>query len=159
MVSLILPLYPIHDSEDDKLREGEVEETSQLSPSQDAAIHLPASIFKQIDRTDIGAIVGYYETATLFPISGTNNSLRQVQVCSNIVAATVGHNISIQNLQESVSIAFRIQNKQSSVEWPIMLTRAFLTNNINLACSTWLREMCQLGLRSSKLDFTWLKNY
>ena len=92
-----------------------MEETSQLLPTQDAAIHLPASIFKQPDRTDIGTFVGFYETTSLFPVSGTNNTSRLEQVCSNVVTATVGHNITIQNLQESVTITFRTQNKRALV--------------------------------------------
>ena len=99
----------------------EVEETSQLSPAQDAAIHLPPSVFKQIDSTNIGTFVGFYETATLFPISGTSNTSRQAQVCSNVVTATVGHNTSIHNLQESVTIAFRIQNKQALVGYTMII--------------------------------------
>ena len=65
----------------------QVEQTTvlQLSSQQTAAIHLPASVFAQItDQTDLGIVVGYYETAALFPT-------RQTQVYSNVIAATVGH--------------------------------------------------------------------
>ena len=91
-----------------------MEETipSPLSPEQAASIHLPASLFTQIkDHTDVEVSVGIYETATLFPISSSSNSPRQAQVCSNVVTATVDQNESIQNLEESITIAFRLDNK------------------------------------------------
>ena len=48
-------------------------------------------------------------------MNGTSNISRQAQVISSVVAAIVGHNISIQNLEESVTIAFRIQNDKQSL--------------------------------------------
>ena len=97
----------------------QVEETAdiQLSSQQNAAIHLPASVFAQItDQTDFGIVVGCYERATLFPITSTCCTLRQTQVYSNVtIAATVGHNTSIQNLEENITIAFRLQDQVDMV--------------------------------------------
>ena len=92
----------------------QVEETTvnQLSSQQNAAIRLPASVFAQItDQTDLGIVVGYYETAALFPTTSPTNASRQTQVYSNVIAATIGHNMSIQNLEENITIAFRLQDK------------------------------------------------
>lgn len=97
-----------------------VEEASvdQLSPQQNAAIHLPTSVFAQIpDQTNLGIVVGYYETATLFPITGPANAPRQTQVYSSVVSATVGQNTNIQNLEETVTIAFRLQDKVDVVSY------------------------------------------
>lgn len=97
----------------------QVEETAdiQLSSQQNAAIHLPASVFAQItDQTDLGIVVGCYETATLFPITSTCCTLRQTQVYSKVtVAATVGHSMSIQNFEENITIVFRLQDQVDMV--------------------------------------------
>ena len=98
----------------------QVDETTvdQLTSQQNAAIHLPASLFAQnIDQRDLGIVVGYYETATLFPITSQSHAPRQTQVYSNVVAATVGQNMSIQNLEEAVTIAFRLKNKGNVVSY------------------------------------------
>ena len=88
----------------------------RLPPEQNAAIRLPTSTFARIkDQRDIGVFVGYYESATLFPVNSPSDALRQAQVCSNIIAATVGQNMSIENLEEAVTIAFRLENKADMV--------------------------------------------
>ena len=88
----------------------------RLSPEENAAIRLPASTFAQIqDQRDLGVFVGYYESATLFPVSSPSDALKQAQVCSNVIAATVGQNMSIENLKEAVTIAFRLENKVDMV--------------------------------------------
>lgn len=91
----------------------------QLFPQQDAAISLPSSLFKNIDShamPNISLFFGIYENATLFPIGGENgdsSAPRRIQVCSRVLAATVGQNISIEHLKpdESVTVTFRLQKK------------------------------------------------
>ena len=92
-----------------------------LSPQQNAAISLPQSLFQMINNSDdIGVFFGVYETATLFPVGEANiasDPSRQFQVCSNVVAATVGQNMSIQNLEDSVTVVLRLRTKQEMVSW------------------------------------------
>ena len=91
----------------------------RLFPQQDAAINLPSSLFKNIDSRampNIGLFFGVYENATLFSVGGEDGDssvARQLQVCSRVLAATVGQNISIENLKpdESVTVTFRLQKK------------------------------------------------
>jgi hypothetical protein len=93
---------------------------NQLSSQQNAAIYLPASLFAQItDQADLGIAVGYYETATLFPItsSSSDEGPRQTQVYSNVITATVGHSRPIDNLEERVTIAFRLQGMADVVSY------------------------------------------
>ena len=91
----------------------------QLSLQQDVAINLPGSLFQQVnDSENVGVFFGRYEAATLFPISGGNtdsSAPRQAQVCSRVLAATVGQNVSIQNLEEPVTVLLRLQNKEGMV--------------------------------------------
>lgn len=98
----------------------EVEESSPspLSPDQNASIHLPASLFAQVkNQTDIGVSVGVYETATLFPVSSRSSAVgsSQTQVCSNVVTAIVGQSRNIENLEDPVTITFRLNNKTDVV--------------------------------------------
>lgn len=95
-----------------------------MLPQQDAAISLPSSLFKVIDSgfmPNVGLFFGIYENSTLFPIGGggssDNSAVKQTQVCSPVLAATVGQNISIKNLtsSESVTVTFRLQNKIGTV--------------------------------------------
>ena len=102
-----------------------VEETTfnELSSLQNAAIYLPASLFAQItDQTDVGIAVGYYEMATLFPTtvySSNDASTKQIRVFSNVITATVGRtdSINIQDLEETVTIAFRLQDEVDVVSY------------------------------------------
>ena len=81
-----------------------------------AAIHLPASLFKRIDDSaNVGMFFGLYDSATLFPVRRENSSIRQTQVCSHVFAATVGQNMSFQNLEQSVIVTFRLQDKERMV--------------------------------------------
>ena len=82
----------------------------QLSPQQDAAISLPASLFQIItDREDVGIFFALYNTSTLFPVNGGRNRSDSVQrkVGSYILATTVGLGLNFQNLTENVTIVFR----------------------------------------------------
>ena len=103
----------------------QIEETTfnELSSLQNAAIYLPTSLFAQItDQTDVGIAVGYYEMATLFPTtvySPNDASTRQTQVYSNVITATVGRtdSMNIQDLEETVTIAFRLQDEADVVSY------------------------------------------
>ena len=85
-------------------------------PEIDTAIRLPASLFERIkDRANayVGVFFGRYETATLFPVgeaSVNSSAPRQIQVCSQVLAATVGQNMSLQNLEHPVRVMFRLLN-------------------------------------------------
>ena len=92
----------------------------QLSVQQDIdAISLPQSLFQTLNGSaNIGVFYGLYETATLFPVSrgNTNTSApRQLQVCSHVLATTVGQNITVQNLVEPVTVTLRLQEKEGMV--------------------------------------------
>lgn len=95
----------------------------QLLEEQEAAIFLPASLFKavgvQTSTTNIGIVFGLYENATLFPVGGDvdNSQTIQTEVYSRVLAATVGQSITVENLQpeESVIVTFRLMNKQGTV--------------------------------------------
>ena len=90
----------------------------QLSPQQVASIHLPASLFAILnDSTQVGVFYGIYENSTLFPVretSASTSALRETQVHSVVLAATVGQNVTIQNLTDFVTVAFRLQNKNKN---------------------------------------------
>ena len=92
---------------------------SQLSFEQDAGIRLPPSLFEKIkDQENVGVFFGRYETATLFPLSRDNgnvDTMRQTQVCSQVVAATVGQNLRLQNLTQPVTVTLKLLNKQGTV--------------------------------------------
>ena len=89
-----------------------------MSPRQEAAISLPASLFERIDdQENVGVFFAFYETATLFPVSGGNtdsNATIQTQVGSQIVAATVDSNQDLSNLENPVTIVFRLQLNSTS---------------------------------------------
>lgn len=82
---------------------------------QDAAISLPASLFERVnDQENVGVFFALYETATLFPVGGENavsggNTTRQTQVGSQVVAATIDSNQELTNLENPVTIVFRLQ--------------------------------------------------
>ena len=99
---------------------GDQVEPGQLSTQLDAAISLPASLFKQIiGLTNVGLFFAFYEMSTLFPVGGefiNGDSLqRKTSVGSFILAATVGPDIDFQNLDEPVTIALRLQIAEGSV--------------------------------------------
>ena len=83
----------------------------QLSPQQDAAISLPASLFQTItDREDVGIFFALYNTSTLFPVNGgiNRNASRRREVGSRVLAATVGPGLNFPNLAENVTIVLRL---------------------------------------------------
>ena len=88
---------------------------AQLSPQQEAVIHLPMSLFENInDHQNIGMFFTFYNMSTLFPVGerDTENSIpSHVKVGSSIISATVGgDNWIFENLTEAVQISFRIRN-------------------------------------------------
>lgn len=99
----------------------------QLSPQQDAAISLPASMFETItDREEVGIFFAYYDTPTLFPVTGqgdvNTNAPKQSKVGSGVLAATVGPGLNFQNLTENVTIVLRLIANQ--VRILLLLLRA-----------------------------------
>ena len=85
---------------------------SQLSPQQDAAIRLPPSLFDELNNLpNVGVFFGRYETSTLFPVGRVSNNGRQTQVGSQVLAATVGQNLSLRNLSEPVTITLKLQTR------------------------------------------------
>ena len=87
----------------------------KLPVEQDAAISLPASLFERVnDQENVGVFFALYETATLFPVGGENsisdgNTTRQTQVGSQVVAATIDSSQELTNLENPVTILFRLQ--------------------------------------------------
>lgn len=82
---------------------------------QDAAISLPATLFQRVnDQENVGVFFAFYETATLFPVGGQDaisdrNISRRTQVGSQIVAATIATSQELTNLENPVTIVFRLQ--------------------------------------------------
>ena len=90
----------------------------ELSPRQDAAISLPASLFESInDREDVGIFFALYDTPTLFPVNGGNNrgAPRQTEVGSRVLAATVGPGLNFPNLVDNVTIVLRLVTTEDLV--------------------------------------------
>ena len=82
----------------------------ELSPRQDAAISLPASLFESItDREDVGIFFALYDTPILFPVNrgSSRDESRRTEVGSRVLAATVGPDLNFQNLTENVTIVLR----------------------------------------------------
>ena len=50
---------------------------------------------------------GLYKTATLFPVSEQGSEGREMRVISRVLAATVGQNLNISNLNEPVTVVFK----------------------------------------------------
>ena len=85
----------------------------ELTPQQVGAISLPASLFRRVnDRENVGVFFTFYESATLFPVGGGSSdreALRQTQVGSQVLAATVDSAKELIDLEESVTIVFRLK--------------------------------------------------
>ena len=93
---------------------------SQFSSRDDATVRLPPSVFEMIRRqANVGVFFGRYETATLFPVrveAANGQTLQERLVCSQVVAATVGENVRVENLTQPVTLALRLQNKSGMVD-------------------------------------------
>ena len=111
-------------------------ESEQLSPQSDAAISLPASLFERIDdRDDVGVFFALHEASNLFPVgagdsSNTLNNFNFLSVGSHILAATVGVGINLQNLDEPVSVLFRLQITNNTVSRTVKMSN--LKENIQI---------------------------
>ena len=86
----------------------------ELSPQQESAISLPASLFKRFDDHDtVGVVFAVYESATLFPVEKRNSDVtvagKQTAVGSQVVAATVISSSELIDLEEPIVIIFRLQ--------------------------------------------------
>ena len=93
---------------------GSTPSLDQTMPGQlsfDAAIRLPPSLFEELNNLpNVGVFFGRYEMPTLFPVGGSSsNGARRTQVGSQVVAATVGQNLPLQNLSEPVTITLKLQ--------------------------------------------------
>lgn len=109
IVEIIIVIIQFHFISGEKLTTAEGDEIApgQLLPGEDAAVHLPPSLFE--NTGDVGMFFGLYRTATLFPVSGQSSGGRELRVFSHIVAATVGQSLDISNLKDCVTIVFKSQ--------------------------------------------------
>ena len=97
--------------------------TGELPLSIDSAITLPPPLFKLVeDKDNVSIFFVHYNTSTLFPVGSSNetseNSSTKAEVGSTILAATVGRDITFQNLQQedaNVTIFFRLDEPQNKV--------------------------------------------
>ena len=62
---------------------------------------------------NVGVFYAVYNSSVLFPVSGNEDTSaqRQTQVVSSVIAATVGQNMTFQDLLEPVTIVLRIKGK------------------------------------------------
>ena len=87
----------------------------QLSPQQDSAVSLPASLFQRFDdHESVGVFFAFYEMATLFPVGSRSADDEvspglQTQVGSQVVAATVNSSNELIDLEDPVILVFRRQ--------------------------------------------------
>ena len=147
---IIIPFsYPggdelTHSSED------EVNDTSLLSPQQDAAIRLPASLFESIQyHNSIGIFFAFYEQSTLFPVNTDDDDSgapSKVQVGSPVIASTVGgDNFSIENLGEPVIITLKIVRVSVRCCYQTLqcAIRYLSSTNCTIGfCNIWYRSVC-----------------
>ena len=90
--------------------------SSQHSSQQDAVITLPPSWFETLtDRPRVGVFFGRYETSSLFPVGRNASNGRLPQIGSQVVAATVGQNLPLQNLLEPVTVTLKPQIREGLV--------------------------------------------
>lgn len=94
----------------------------QLSPQQNAAISLPASLFGTIaDRENVGVFFALYNTPILFSVDGRNSTRarapRRAEVGSSVIAATVGPGLNFSKLQDNVTIVFRLSKERFNVRF------------------------------------------
>ncbi len=89
----------------------------QLHPTQDAAVNLPASLFRQIDNhTTIGIFFALYDTPTLFPINKEKSvHSDQADVGSPVLSITVGPGLNFQELEHNITIVLRLIPKNVKI--------------------------------------------
>lgn len=102
-----------------------VVERGELSSQLNGAVDLPASLFERIDDSpNIGIFFAFYESPSLFPVGRDTDipsSPIQNVVGSQVLAATVGSDINLQNLSEAVTIVLRLQVPKGSVSQSIRI--------------------------------------
>ena len=134
-------LYIIGDN-DQMLGPDDQLEPEQLSPQSDAAISLPASLFERIDdRDNVGIFFALHEASSLFPVGAgdSSNTFNFPSVGSHILAATVGVGINFQNLDEPVSVLFRLQITNNTVRRTVKMSN--LKENIQILRLLWYMSM------------------
>ena len=113
---------------DDSTNSGPVT-PGRLPPKQDAAISLPATLFQRVDNQEsVGVFFAFYETATLFPVSVQSQNaiiedgeiIRETEVGSQIVAATIDSDQEIIDLEDPVTIMFRLQINTTTEVVPLI---------------------------------------
>ena len=122
-------------------------EPEQLSLQSDAAISLPASLFERIDdRDNVGIFFALHEASSLFPVGAgdSSNNFNFPSVGSHILAATVGVGINFQNLDEPVSVLFRLQITNNTVSRTVKMSD--LKENIQILRLLWYTSIQILRL-------------
>ena len=113
-------------------------------------IELPASLFQRLKLGDplmssVGIFFGLYETATLFPTGGTTSDSRITEIYSQVLAATVGQNLTIQNLESPVTISFKpqkLEGKVSSTLFILMDENNNIVSHNSLGHRSFFEKMC-----------------
>ena len=90
-----------------------------ISPQLEAAISIPTSLFEQIARENdnISIFFIHYNNSTLFPVDGgqitSQNFSRRMEVGSTILAATVGIDSDLKDLENDMNVTVLFQLKIS----------------------------------------------
>lgn len=91
-----------------------------LSPQLDVAISIPASLFELIagEKDNISIFFIRYDDSTLFPVAGgqkkfNNNASMRTEVGSTILAATVGIDLNIKDLEDQMNVTVLFRHKIS----------------------------------------------
>ena len=125
------------------------ERTNSLQ--EGTGIELPASLFQrlgdQLTGSSVGIFFGLYETATLFPTGGTSSDSRTTKIYSQVLAATVGHNLAIQNLESPVTISFKQQKLEGIVSSTLFLidesnNNIIIVSHNSLVHRSFFEKMC-----------------
>ena len=120
--------------------------TETNSLREGTGIELPASLFQRLgdQLSSIGIFFGLYETATLFPIGGTTSDSRITEIYSQVLAATVGQNLTIQNLESPVTISFKPQNPEGKVSsiLLILINENNIVSHNSLVHRSFFEKMC-----------------
>ena len=88
-------------------------------------IELPAALFQRLggQLTSVGMFFGVYEMAPLFPTGEAASTSRKTELYTQVLAATVGQNVTIQNLKSRVTISFKPQNIEGRVSYAVLKIR------------------------------------
>ena len=90
--------------------------TSSSQSTRAPSIHLPPSLFREIDTLEndgIGVVFTFYEKSTLFPAGDhTKNDTNLSQLATKIIAAHVVHEGRVESfieLQEPVTVLLKME--------------------------------------------------